>query len=127
MGLDMMLFEEDKKDKIGGDSQKDVMYWRKANQIHNWFVKHVQNGVDDCETYPVSWPQLMTLHDTCVIVQENPDMAETLLPTSSGFFFGSEEYDEDYFDDLDNTIIGLQHILETTDFSKKRITYHASW
>ena len=26
-----------------------VGYWRKANQIHNWFVNRVQDGIDDCE------------------------------------------------------------------------------
>ena len=27
---------------------EQVAYWRKANQIHGWFVKNVQGGVDDC-------------------------------------------------------------------------------
>ena len=27
---------------------EEIGYWRKANQIHNWFVEHVQNGEDDC-------------------------------------------------------------------------------
>lgn len=25
-----------------------VGYWRKSNEIHNWFVENVQDGVDDC-------------------------------------------------------------------------------
>src|SRR6266705_4914218 len=39
-------------------------YWRKANQIHNWFVSNVQNGTDDCATYYVSQEQLQKLLDT---------------------------------------------------------------
>ena len=27
----------------------EVGYWRKANQIHNWFVENIQNGIDDCD------------------------------------------------------------------------------
>ena len=27
---------------------EEIGYWRKANEIHNWFVEHVQDGVDDC-------------------------------------------------------------------------------
>ena len=27
---------------------EQVGYWRKANQIHNWFVENVQDGEDDC-------------------------------------------------------------------------------
>jgi hypothetical protein len=32
----------------------ELAYWRKANQIHNWFVKNVQNGQDNCMPYEVS-------------------------------------------------------------------------
>ena len=28
---------------------EQVGYWRKANQIHNWFVENIQNGEDDCD------------------------------------------------------------------------------
>jgi hypothetical protein len=28
-----------------------VGYWRKANQIHNWIVKNVQDDVDNCGEY----------------------------------------------------------------------------
>lgn len=28
---------------------EQVGYWRKANQIHNWFVENIQDGVDDCD------------------------------------------------------------------------------
>ena len=28
---------------------EQVGYWRKANQIHNWFVTNVQDGDDDCD------------------------------------------------------------------------------
>jgi hypothetical protein len=37
------------------------IYWRKANQIHAWFVKNVQKGVDDCGTYFVSTEDLKKL------------------------------------------------------------------
>lgn len=40
------------------------------------------------------------LLDCCNKVLENHDLAEELLPTMEGFFFGSTEYDEYYFDDV---------------------------
>lgn len=40
-------------------------YWRKANQIHAWFVQHVQGGQDDCGDYRVSREQLQELRDLC--------------------------------------------------------------
>ena len=27
-----------------------LAYWRKANQVHAWFVEQVQGGKDDCGT-----------------------------------------------------------------------------
>ena len=40
-------------------------YWRKANQIHNWFVKNVQDGKDDCGRYYVSKEKMQELLNIC--------------------------------------------------------------
>lgn len=42
-----------------------VIYWRKANAIHNWFVQNVQDGTDDCKDYYVSREDLEKLRDLC--------------------------------------------------------------
>ena len=39
-----------------------VAYWRKANQIHRWFVENVQEGEDDCKSYEVGIDKLKELH-----------------------------------------------------------------
>lgn len=107
---------------------EQVGYWRKANQIHNWFVEHVQDGVDDCcYHHEVTKEDLEELLDTCHEVLCNHDLAELRLPTQCGFFFGCTEYDEYYFDDLKNTIDIITKILETTDFDKEMIYYVSSW
>src|SRR5437764_1408196 len=46
------------------DVVEEVAYWRKANQIHKWFVDNVQGGRDDCREYYVSPEQLKELLDT---------------------------------------------------------------
>ena len=76
----------------------NVAYWRKSNQIHAWFVKHVQGGKDDCGEYSVSRDQLQLLVDNCKLVLIQKEEAPNLLPVQEGFFFGSYEYDEWYFD-----------------------------
>jgi hypothetical protein len=45
--------------------ERQVAYWRKANQIHRWFVENVQDGTDDCGTYDVQLEQLRELRDIC--------------------------------------------------------------
>ena len=103
-----------------------VAYWRKANQIHKWFVDHVQNGKDDCGDYYVSREQLQLLLDTCKIVLIDREEASQLLPVQEGFFFGSYEYNEYYFGDLQDTIDQIERILneypEDWDFK-----YQSSW
>lgn len=43
----------------------EVAYWRKANQIHQWFVDNVQDGKDECKPHYVSIEQLTELRDVC--------------------------------------------------------------
>ena len=45
--------------------EEDAGYWRKANQIHRWFVDNVQDGNDDCNSYSVSIKKLKELLDLC--------------------------------------------------------------
>ena len=48
--------------------EERAAYWRKANQIHQWFVSNVQNGDDNCGRYDVSRQQLQELVDLCQTV-----------------------------------------------------------
>jgi hypothetical protein len=47
-----------------------IGYWRKANQIHKWFVDNVQGGTDNCERHEVSTEKLTKLQDICRKVLE---------------------------------------------------------
>ncbi len=106
-----------------------VGYWRKANQIHNWFVTNVQNGEDDCKTYEVDREQLEELKNLCDEVLENPEKAEELLPVSSGFFFGSTDYDEYYLEDLRYTSRLIAKLLDDSRLASGStyFTYTSSW
>ena len=43
---------------------EEAVYWRKANQIHKWFVDNIQNGVDDGGEYYVSKEDIQKLLET---------------------------------------------------------------
>jgi len=105
-----------------------VGYWRKANQVHRWFVENVQGGEDNCGRYYVSREQLRELLDTCKHVRgsKHPDVANDLLPVGHGFFFGSTEVDEWYWEQLDSTIELLGRLLASVpeDFD---FYYSSSW
>jgi hypothetical protein len=102
-----------------------VGYWRKANQIHQWFVVNVQGGVDECEDAYVTREQLQELLRVVTEVLADHSKAEKLLPTQSGFFFGGTEYDDGYFADLEDTVGILEAVLkEPNDAS---FYYQSSW
>ena len=150
MGLDMYLnkrtyvqrwehIEESKQYKVevtrGGEPTniepkkvkyiiEEAGYWRKANAIHKWFVDNCQDGVDDCRDAYVEFNQLQTLLDLCRIVIIDKSKAEQLLPSTSGFFFGNTEYDEWYYNDIQNTIDILEKALEDKD---GEYYYSSSW
>lgn len=104
----------------------NVIYWRKANQIHAWFVKNVQDGKDECQTSHVTREQLQSLLDDCIAVLTGKKYADDTLPTQSGFFFGSTEYDEYYKQDLQYTVDKLSEVLNNKDL-QGAFYYEASW
>ena len=121
MGLDMFLYAE-----YEDGTDAEVAYWRKANAIHNWFVDAVQGGKDDCDRYPVTRDQLKALISDCKSVLDDPANARLVLPTVSGFFFGSTEYDYGYFEDLRDTVSMLEKALVDTNYGSQ-FFYQSSW
>ena len=103
---------------------EEAGYWRKANQIHRWFVENVQRGEDNCGEYYVDSSDLRKLLELCKQVQADNSLAESLLPSASGFFFGGTEYDEWYFNDIANTIQILEEALED---ERGEYYYSSSW
>lgn len=106
-----------------------VGYWRKANAIHKWFVDNCAEGEDDCREMEISVEQLKELYSLCLQVMIDMSRAPELLPTCEGFFFGSEEYDEDYRADIEYTANLLQKMipfLEEYGYNYTAI-YQASW
>lgn len=99
----------------------NALYWRKANAIHGWFVDNCQDGVDDCKEYYVEREDLEELRDLC----KKQLAGEDCLDPSEGFFFGSAEKDDYYYQYLRETIEGLDKVLSlppSYDFY-----YRASW
>lgn len=194
MGLDMYFykktyvenwdhFPEERKTKVtvklGGKKhpcidtskvsyiQEKVGYWRKANQIHDWFVQNCQNGVDECQEAYVDLEKLKELLDICIqirdncplvpgkvasgytfgedgekiynmidgMVMTNQELAEKLLPTQEGFFFGGIHYDDWYMSQITDTIKMLEAELKLYEKLEKlglglslpEYYYRSSW
>jgi hypothetical protein len=105
--------------------QVTCAYWRKANQIHNWFVANVQDGVDNCGEYYVSREQLEQLMTICeqAFNERNPN---PLMPLD-GPFFGGNDVDQNYWRQIKNTIEQLSRILSLPDVNELSFSYQSSW
>lgn len=121
IGIDGYEFEINRYDII----KKEVAYWRKANAIHQWFVNECGDGIDECQDMFVTKEKLEELLELCERVLENKNKANELLPTQSGFFFGSLEYDEVYFYDIEYTKNVLIDIINNPHIPY--VYYQASW
>ena len=119
MGLDMNLYDK---------NNNEIMYWRKANQIREWLVRHnIIQDDDNCVDRVIYVEQLQHLLDDCKKVLEDHSLAESLMPCSSGFFFGSETYGEWYFQQLQETVDKLQPIVNTADVEHDHYIYSDWW
>jgi len=103
----------------------EVIDWRKVNHIHKWFVDNCQDGIDDCSIAFVPTDKLKELVDLCEYVLKDKEKAEELLPTQEGFFFGPTEYDEYYFEALEETVYVIDK--ELREHPDDEYIYHSSW
>jgi len=101
-------------------------YWRKANAIHDWFVQNVQDGKDECQEAYVSRESIQKLLDIVNKILADTSLAPTLLPTADGFFFGSTEYNEWYWKDVEYTKKILEKAL-SPDMKQWDYYYQSSW
>jgi hypothetical protein len=72
--------------------EERAAYWRKANQIHQWFVDNVQSGNDDCGRYDVSKEQLRQLIDLCKQVQAKAKVVEGQVLNGETWSKGEHTY-----------------------------------
>jgi hypothetical protein len=88
MGLDMYLTSRSENERAKANDYADWAEhagWCKFNALHAWFVRNVQDNVDNCGAYVVTQSKLSELIEVLKTLQQTRDTS--LLPTQSGFFF----------------------------------------
>jgi hypothetical protein len=105
--------------------RKECGYWRKFNALHAWFVETFQDGIDECQASIVDPEVLKDLFDEILTI--NKENAKAILPTQGGFFFGGTEYDQYYWDDIEELKKFLIGLYEENDFEETTLVYRASW
>lgn len=102
---------------------KRSCYFRKYNWLYGWVRRKLElPELENCKHYKLTRSIIEDLIEDITKVLSDHSLAEKLLPTESGFFFGNTEYDDWYFDDLRDAKTQLTQLLvkmsdgDTADF-----------
>lgn len=143
MGLDMYIVKINNKtckpikegdDIVSFDSKtQEVAYWRKQNMLHHFLLE--QTGADpnmNCTyvevPYEVLYEFIGRANDILKVRGHNREyLANKLLPTQSGFFFGGTDYDKWYYESLKNIRADFRKIIQTTNFTNQTLYYSCWW
>lgn len=102
-------------------AEPDV-YFRKVNFVYRYFSNKL---VDECCFVEKS--DMEDLISRCDKVIKNHSLASELLPTQSGFFFGSIEYDNWYFNDVKDCKEQIEKILKKFNEKTDVFFFIMSW
>jgi len=123
--------------------EKEVIYWRKSNQIHNWFHRNVEFEYKDIESKIFDGEVLLNLENdinrvldlikqeygstTDIYITEDDEIYNKIMeimPPVAGFFFGSTDLNKTYIEDLEYT---LEEIKKLNPKKEEKFYYYASY
>lgn len=99
-------------------------YFRKVNFIYAFFIKELENESCIVDKHRIS--QLIDACEDVLAHYKDEDYAQEVLPTQSGFFFGSTLYDDWYWEDVKNCLTQMKRLYKSMsddDF----VLWHFSW
>lgn len=105
MGLDVTFYKAKRGET---DNMKEVAYFRKVNFLVKYFQYEKNLSLEK-----IFIPKVQLLLDYCtkVLEDKNEETSKKLLPTQGGFFFGSTEYDQWYYEDVKRVYETFKEIL----------------
>lgn len=113
---------------ISKETNYQVGYWRKFNALHGWIVEHCADGKDDCRPVLLDTADIEEIISICQEILEDHSKAKDLMPTTDGFFFGTDEYDDWYYQDMEYTLNLFKKVLKiAVDKPDYSVVYEASW
>lgn len=105
-----------------GNVSLTVGYWRKAHEIHQWFVDTVQDGVDNCAEYYIPRSTLEQLMESVGVVLADPTKKDEEFPENSE----SRDWDTWLEDEYRATYENLKLLL-SPKFDGWEFYYQSSW
>jgi hypothetical protein len=120
---------------------EEVAYWRKFNALHGWFISNCADGKDECQEIYVDRDKMEELlgvlkqvskllnnsktvvkvlqdwngKDYEVTTFDCEDEVKNIFSPTQGFFFGSDEIDGYYKEEVEETIETIDGLLKETE------------
>ena len=119
---------EGKLDDCYNALYSEVAYFRKVNFLLPYFGYE-----ENCSEIVIDKCEVEELIDDCKRVLGSKDtddaesVADELLPTEEGFFFGNTDYDEWYFNDVQGVMDKFTEILNDFDFDENELIMNCWW
>ena len=123
MGLDI-YFLSDKPELPESEDKTIIGYFRKFNALFRWVDQKVAE-IENCEDIYLSKDHFLQLQSTLSAL--NFPNCHISFPTQEGFFFGSTEYDDLYWEDVRQLRAFVDKQLAEFDFDKHKIYFNAWW
>ena len=108
--------------------------FRKFNALHGYVVDNFASGVDNCQMVYLDIDDLIQIHEMLSLVKESLSIGDKViagqtLPPKEGFFFGSNEIDEWYEQDVNEAVEVFGKIIEEHSIVgyDASYSYQASW
>ena len=121
MGLDQSLFARP------DNNDHELGTWRKFNALQNYMEVNFGNGGEDginCKEIYLSEEVIDDLISILKKVSADHSLAAELFPNTEGFFYGSQEYDDNYFEDVERSIVTFEAAKKDSD---ECIIYYHCW
>lgn len=105
-------------------SKPDAAYFRKVNSIYAYFADRL-----DDETCVVTKADIIDIMNkaTEVLSEHDEETSMKLLPTQGGFFFGSTDYDDWYYEDMITILKEFGKLLKDWTDDNDIVFVHMSW
>ena len=116
------VIKELEEEKENTNPWNKVAYFRKVNFLIAFF-----GDEENCSNIEIDKYQVEDLIEACKEVLANHDKASFLLPTQAGLFFGSTDYDDLYFDDVQNVKEKFEEVLADFDMDEDILIMHCWW
>ena len=122
MGLDMYFYVENRSEEIR--EKEEFSYYRKFNALQGYFERNFQ--LENCGRILITKEIREDLLNIINEILEDHNKAEELLPVQQGFFYGTYEYDDFYFQDIYSLEKDLIH-MKFIDYDNYDLYYTSNW